>query len=205
MISARPIARHARASARRGGAARPRNSLVRHDVSGSCRLRECVLRRTSRCPHPDRGFMKIFTPVHGLGANGPDLGSGLWTTVGNLWSNLAQARVVHAGPELSQGSPQAPSPGLDTSRRAVVRVIHTIHRPYYYDCFSLQGLSTKKKKGGACARTRASRCGSQRGRGRLECRQGTLYGDEQRLVFPRGGALDRVRDSAAPRVWKGLS
>jgi hypothetical protein len=151
--------------------------------------------------HPHRGFRSIPNPVHNLGANASLLGSGLWTTVGSLWINLAQARVVHVGPELSQGSPQAPSPGLDTSRRGRMRVIHTIHRTYYYDCFSLQRSITKKKQGCACARTRASRSRSQKGRGRLERRSRTLYGDEQRLVFLRGG----LRKLATPRVWKGLS
>lgn len=181
------------------------NSLVRHDLSGCCRLRVCVLRRTAARPHPVRGFVAVPNPVHELGADAVVLGSGLWTTVGSLWINLAQARVVHARPDLSQGCPQAPSPGFDTSRRAVVRVIHTIHSTYYYDCFFSQGLSTKKKKGGACARTRASRSGSLRGRGRLESRTGTLYGDEQRLGFPRGGAWNVSATHAAPRVWKGLS
>jgi hypothetical protein len=173
------------------------NFLTTHEIARSCRARVCP---PSHC-HPERGFMAIPTPVHNLGANHSLLGSGLWTTGDALWINLAQARVVHVDAELSQGSPQAPSPAVDTSRRGDTRVIHTIHRTYYYDCFSLQGLSTKKKKGCACARTRASRSGSQKGRGRVERRERTLYGGEQRLVFHRGG----IRGLASPRVWKGLS
>jgi hypothetical protein len=159
----------------------------------------CVALAAAR--HPQRGFMDIPSPVHNLGAEDPLLGTGLWTTGDCLWINLAQARVVHGHPELSQGSPQAPSPGLDTSRRGGTRVIHTIHRTYYYYWFSLEGLSTKKKQGGACARTHASRSGSKEARGRLERASRTLYGGDQRLVLPRGGA----RKPAHPRVWKGLS
>jgi hypothetical protein len=159
----------------------------------------CVALATAR--HPQRGFLGLPNPVHDLGANGPSLGTGLWTTVGSLWINLAQARLVHGDPELSQGCPHAPSPGVDTSRRGGTRVIHTIHSTYYYYCFYLQGLSTKKKQGCACARTHASRSGSKDARGRLELRESTLYGDDQRLVLPRGGACA----PAAPRVWKGLS
>ena len=169
-----------------------RDPVVSVDVS-------CVALSAAR--HPERGFMSIPKSVHNLGANHSLLGSGLWTTGDTLWINLAQVRVVHGTVELSQGSPQALPTASDTSRRGGMRVIHTIHSTYYYYWFSLQGLSTKKKQGGACARTRASRSGSLDVRGRLERRERTLYGDEQRLVFPRGG----VRSNACPRVWKGLS
>jgi hypothetical protein len=177
------------------------NLLVRTTFSGSCRARGCGLRRTSRCPHPKRGFLMIPNPVHDLGANASLLGTSLWTTVGNLWINLAQARVVHAHPELSQGSPQALSPGLDTSRRGGMRVIHTIHRTYYYDCyFSLRDFN--KEKQGVRVRTRVRReVEAKVGRGRLEPSERTLYGCDQRLVLPRGGVRERI----APRVWKGLS
>jgi hypothetical protein len=214
MNLATTTAQHARTIARRDDARPIRNrpvprdrpdSFVRHDVSGSCRVGVCGLRRIRPRAHPERGFTSVPSPVHDLGADAVVLGSGLWTTVGNLWINLAQARVVHPHPELSQGCTQAPSPGLDTSRRAVVRVIHTIHSTYYYYCFYLQGLSTKKKQGvRACERTRRE-VEAKAGRGRLDPWGGTLYGDEQRLVFPRGGVLKRLRDSAAPRAWKGLS
>jgi hypothetical protein len=64
-----------------------------------------------------------------------------------LWKNLAQARVVHVDSELSTIYPQALPTGVDTSRRAGMRVVHTIHRTYYYDCFSLLEGSTKEKQG----------------------------------------------------------
>jgi hypothetical protein len=145
--------------------------------------------------------MSIPNPVHDLRTNAFVLGTNLWTTVGNLWINLAQARVVHGHPELSQGSPQALSPGFDTSRRGRMRVIHTIHRTYYYYCFSLQEISTKKKQGVRVGERARRDVEAKEGRGRLESPERTLYGCDQRLVLPRGG----VRERTAPRVWKGLS
>src|SRR4051794_17084521 len=177
------------------------NFLARTGLSGSCRVRVCGLRRSSPCHHPQRGIRGVPNPVHYLGVNGPQLGTNLWTTVGSLWINLAQARVVHGDPELSQGSPQALSPGLDTSRRGGMRVIHTIHRTYYYYWFSLEEIS-KKKKQGVRVRERVRRdVEAREGRGRLEPLGRTLYGCDQRLLLPRGGVRERI----APRVWKGLS
>lgn len=150
--------------------------------------------------HPERGFMNIPNPVHDLGANAVVLGTNLWTTGDCLWINLAQVRVVHGDTELSPSCTQAPSPGFDTSRRADVRVIHTIHSPYYYYWFSLLRVINKEKAGGACARTHASRSGSQEGRTRVERSNRTLYGDEQRLCFLEAASADRV----TPRVWKGF-
>ena len=145
--------------------------------------------------------MNIPNPVHDLGANGPLLGTGLWTTVGRLWINLAQARVVHGAAELSHSCPQAPSPGFDTSRRADVRVIHTIHRTYYYYWFSLQGLSTKKKQG---VRVR------ERVRREVEAK---TPGPEWSRRIARSTVTSNVwafleaapAITATPRVWKGIS
>jgi hypothetical protein len=176
-------------------------SLTGREISRSCRQRACVLRRTPTRPSPRKG-------IHGhpqvcAQPGGEPLASGEWAVDNWGWS-VDQPCTGSSCPRGGRVVPEF-SPGSTHRRRYVATWGYEgyPHNPQHL--LRLLNFSSrvinKEKAGGACARTRASRSGSQDVRGRLERRKRTLYGDEQRLVFPRGG----VRSTAPSRVWKGLS
>lgn len=146
--------------------------------------------------------MTLLNPVHDLGTDAPNLGSVLWATGGQVWTNLAQERVVHRSPKLSTGWAPMPSPARRPLRRAAMRGIHTIHRTYYYCCFYLFKGSTKQKQGSRvwAQPTTHSRTNAPSPEYRVRSASRTVA-----VYVECSSELEPGIPGAPTRVWKGQS
>jgi hypothetical protein len=146
--------------------------------------------------------MTLPNPVHDLGTEAPFLGSALWATVGQVWTTLVLPQTIHRSAELSTGWAPTSSPARRTLRRAAMRGIHTIHRTYYYCCFSLFKGSTKQKQGSrVCARpTDLSRANAPSPEYRVRSASRTVA-----VYVECSSELEPGIPGAPTRVWKGQS